>query len=350
MMKSFAFSLLASLSILAAAPPAAAGQGSYHVVWDDFKAGFSANAPGAKWLNFTVGPFVADDGLITTSPHGLFVESSGVNALTGAPAFVKTMGQDTGALSAFEHVKWLVIMNHVSTKGFAGFDAVPGQELTCEARISGRVYGTEHHPFGKAVVDPDADPRLGCVATSAFDPETFLIFNWLVTNEVLYAWYERPTFARGTFGDYAAFSYAVPVLPLEPFEEHDLAIAYDKAGGKVRWLVDGVELFRVDALGTRIDRRFMLLDRGGSDVIASPDQLDCAMGTFDFLDGFGPTDRGLVQVDPDPGTYFNPRLGEPFPVTFIDDESLLSHRLWGQGAAMAVRRFVISSLPVDRHE
>jgi hypothetical protein len=188
------------------------------------------------------------------------------------------------------------------------------------------------------------------VATSAFDPETFLIFNWLITNEMLYAWYERPTFARGAYGDYAAFSYAVPVLARWPSDEHDLAIAYDKAGGKVRWVVDGVEVFRVEALGTRIDRRFMLLDHGGVDVIASPDQLDCAMGTFDFLDGFGPTDRGMVRIDPDPGTYFDPLLGEPLPVTFIDDESLPGDRLFGQGATMAVRHFVVSSRPIDLHE
>src|SRR5262249_35234395 len=140
---------------------------------------------------------------------------------------------------------------------------------------------------------------------------TFLVFNFLVTNELVYAFYERPTFARGAFGDYAAFTFAVPVLARRPSDEHELKIAYDKAGGKVRWFVDHEEVFRVEALGTRIDRRYMLLDRGGADVIASPDQLDCAMGMFDFLDGFGPTDRGLVQIDPDPGSYFDPHLGEP---------------------------------------
>jgi hypothetical protein len=350
MKSSSAFSFVASLSILAAAPAAAAAQHGYRVVWDDFHDGWSANAPGAKWLDFTAGTFLADDGVVTTSERGLRVESSGVNAFTGAPAFVKTMGQDTGALSAFDHVKWLVIMNHLSSKGFVGFDAAPGQELACEARIAGRVYGTEHHPFGSAVVHPEADPRLGAVATSAFDPETFLIFNFLLTNEVVYAFYERPTFARGVFGDYAAFTYAVPVFARRPSDEHDLKIAYDKAGGTVRWLVDGDEVFRVDTLGTRIDRRYMLLDRGGADVIASPDQLDCAMGTFDFLDGYGPTRRGLVQIDPDPGTYFNPRLGEPAPLTFIDDESTPADRLFGQGASMEVRRYVVSSRPVEACE
>ncbi|MFT3776177.1 MAG: DUF6081 family protein [Minicystis sp.] len=154
-------------------------------------------------------------------------------------------------------------MNNQSSKGVVGFDAVPGQELACEARVSGQVFGTHGHPFGhQAVWDPDADPRLGAVATSAFDPETFMIFNFLLTNEVIYAFYEHPPFARDVYGNYAAFTYAIPVAMRCPYQEHDLKIAYDKAAGRVRWLVDGVEVYRVEAIGARIDRHFMLLESG----------------------------------------------------------------------------------------
>lgn len=343
-MKSFAFSMASLLVVLGAAAPAEA-RNTYHVVWDDFKKGWSADAPDARWFHFSVGPFIADDGIESTSCHGLSVVPRGVNPITGAPAFVKTMGQETGFLSAFDHVKWLVVMNHFSSKGFLGFDAEPGRELACEARVSGQIFGTKTHPFGAAVTDPDDDPRLGSVATSAFDPETFMIFNFLLTNKRIYAFYEHPSFARDVYGDYAAFTYAVPVAARSPHDRHDLKIAYDKARGTVRWIVDHVEVFRVDAIGARIDRQHMLLDRGGDDMIFSPDQLDCAMGTFTFLDGYGPTHRGLVQIDPDPGTYFNPRLGEPSGVTFIDDDSALQSRMFGAGAAMQVSRYVVSSLP-----
>lgn len=350
-MKSFAFSIAGLLVALGAAPVAMArparpveAQRAYHVVWDDFKGGWSANAPDARWFDFTVGPFIADDGVVSTSSHGLSVVASGVNPVTGEPAFAKTMGQDTGFLSTFDHVKWLVVMNHVSSKGFLGFDAEPGRELTCEARVSGQIFGAHAHPFGAAVTDPDADPRLGAVATSAFDPETFMIFNFLLTNERIYAFYEHPSFARGVYGDYAAFTYAVPVLSRSPYSFHDLKIAYDKARGTVRWIVDQKEVFRVDAIGARIDRQHMLLDRGGDDMIFSPDQLDCAMGTFTFLDGHGPTGRGLVQIDADAGTYFNPRFGTS-GVTFLDERSAPESRLFGQGAAMQVSRYVVSSLP-----
>src|SRR5262249_4505002 len=128
-----------------------------------------------------------------------------------------------------------------------------GHELACEARISGQIFGTHDHPFcdGAArapcvVEDPDSDPRLGTVATSAFDQETFMIFNFLVTNKRVFAFYEHPTFARPTYGNYAAFQYAIPVLERSsPYDRHDLKIAYDKDRGTVRWIVDQVEVYRV---------------------------------------------------------------------------------------------------------
>ncbi len=349
-MKSIALACAAALISLAAAAPAAAqGSKGYRVMWDDFQDGWSADTPDARWLTFSQGSYVASDGVPSTSFLGLDVRSSGVNAKTGEPAFSLTLGQDAGALSAFDHAKWLVIMNHFSSAGYVGFDAVPGQELSCEADVSGQVFGGRGQPFGGAVSDPDGDPRLGAVATSAFDPETFVICNFLVTNQMIYAFYERPVFLRSTLGNYASFSFAVPVLARTPLDHHRLQIAYDRAAGVARFRVDGVEVFHVGAIGSRIDRRYMLIDHGGDDVVVSPAQLDCGMAMFDFLDGYGPSSRGLVQIDPTNASYFDPRLGAPRRMTFVDPGSDLDSRLFGQGAAMQVRDFVVASQPTCGH-
>jgi hypothetical protein len=343
---------MAGALVVLCAEATAEAQNAYHVVWDDFRHEQRADALDAdRWFNFAVGSFVGDDGVVSTSSHGLSVVASGLDLSTGDPAFAKSMGQDTGFLSAFDHVKWLVVMNHFTSHGVLGFEAEPGHELACEARVSGQIFGTHGHPFGAAVADPDADPRLGAVATSAFDIETFMIFNFLVTNTRIYAFYEHPTFARGSaYGNYAGFTYAVPVLARSPYDRHDLKIAYDKSRGTVRWLVNGVEVFRVTEIGKRIDRQYMLLDRGGDDETFSPNQLDCAMGTFTFLDGYGvgadQTGRGLVQIDADVGTYFDARSGAPVgPAYFLDARSALESRLFGEGAAMQVSHYVVSSLP-----
>src|SRR5262249_8017572 len=56
-------SVFALVVSMAASSPAAAEKGGDHrVVWDDFKDGFSVDAPDARWLHFAVGSaFVADD-------------------------------------------------------------------------------------------------------------------------------------------------------------------------------------------------------------------------------------------------------------------------------------------------
>jgi hypothetical protein len=345
-MKSIALPCATVLSCLLAASPAAAQEDqSYHLVWDDFQSGWSADAPGARWLTFSDGSYVADDGIVTTSDRGLEVRPRGVNALTGEPAFSLTLGHDAGALAPFDHAKWIVIMNHFSSRGFVGFDAVPGQELSCEADVSGQVFGGAGQPFGDAVQNTWGDPRLGNAAISAFDPESFIIFNFIVTNDMLYAWYERPVFLRGTLGNYASFAFAVPVMPRSPRDRHRLAIAYDRAAGVARWRVDGEEVYSVGTIGARIDRRYMMIDHGGGDTIVEPAQLDCGMALFDFLDGYGPAGMGLVQIDPSSGDYFDPLEGAPAGMTFVDPDSAPGERLFGQGAVMQVRRFVVESRP-----
>lgn len=335
-------SILASLTLVT---PASAGDDPYRRVWDDFTVPWKDNT--AWSLLQPADTYTADDGCADPSMGRLVIHSCGVNHRTGEPAFRNTLSQSTGWLAAFDHAKWIAVMNNLSSNGLPGFDAVEGQELACEATVSGEVYGIHHHPFHDAVIDPDDDPRLGNAAISAFDPDSFVIFNFLLTNHLVYAFYERPAFARPPGGNDAAFQFAVPVLRRHPWERHHLKIAYDRAAGVVRWVVNGAEVFRVDAIGSRIDRRSMLIDHGGDDVILVPEQLDCGMAMFDFLDGYGPGHQGLVQIEADNGDYFNPRLGPPRGLSFVDPASRPDNRLFGQGVAMTVGPYVVSSLPVE---
>jgi hypothetical protein len=348
-MKSFVLATALALASASASAPARAQAGpGFRLVWDDFHTPWAEDT---RWLFFSPGPtYTPDDAIVINTPFGIFARSKGTNETTGLPAFVNTLGHDAGPIAAFDHAKFLVVMNHFNDRGFLGFDAEPGQEISCAATVSGQVYGLDDQPFGDAVEDPGADPRLGAAAISAFDAETFVIFNFLVTNEAIYAFYERPAFARPPGDDFAAFSFAIPVLPRLPWERHRLRIAYDRSRGLVRWLVDGVEVYRLDTIGARIDRRFMLIDHGGTDEIVTPAQIDCGMALFDFLDGVGPTGRGLVQIDAESTSYFFPPVGEPFRMEFVDPDSLLEDRLFGQGASMEVGPFVVESVPVCDHE
>jgi hypothetical protein len=320
---------------------------SFHLVWDDFQQGFSVGSPSAKWFYFSAGPYLGDDGIATTSASGLRVVASGTNPRTGQPAFGRTLGQESvnGGLPGFlDHVKWLVYMNHLSSRGHPGFDAVPGQTLACETWMSGRTFGTVAHPFGAVIQDPNDDLRLACCAMNTIDFETGLVFNFFLTNARIYVLYERLPFARDTSGNYAAFTFMIPVAERLPDAVHHLKVAYNKAAGTVRWFVDQVEVYRVDKIGFLAERQYLTLDHGGVEVGVSPNQLACGMGMFTLLDGCRPSNLGLVRLS-SLSEYWNPDVGAPVGVTFLDNHSLQSNRLFGQGAQLGIQKYLVSSLP-----
>lgn len=344
--------LVASVSSPVATDVQAAPRpGTDGIVWaDDFRNGFVTDGPDARWTMLAVGPYVADDGAVRTSRRGLDVVSSGTNPATGQPAFVRTLAQDDdnpyGLPGFLDHLKWFAKARHTASTGLEGFDAVPGMVLSCETWMSGRTYGTAGHPFGGAVTDPDTDLRLASAIVSVGDPETSTIFDFWVTNHEIYAYYERLPDQRGTLGNYAAFSYVVARTPGQP---NHLKLAYDRTAGMVRWLVDGSEVLRVDHLGYRLaSRKYLALDHGGTEQSVAPRQLRCSMGLLSLLDAELPGRSALVRLSSMPSLYFDPPVGEPAPQTFVDDQSPVSSRLFGQGAGLSMSGFVVSSVPA-RH-
>jgi hypothetical protein len=337
-----------ALSAVVAIPTAeaqAANPSKYKIVWDDFKDGFDASGgPDARWFYFAAPPFVGDDGIETTSNKGLKVVPTGTNPHTGKPAFVSTVAQEEengGLPGGLDHVKWLVYMNHTASSGYPGFDAQDNRDLSCEAWVKGRTYGTQQNPFG--VCDPTDDPRLAAVGMNTIDFESFMVFDFFITNETVYALYERLPFGRPALGNYAAFTFMIPVAPAHPDHENHLRVTYNKSEGTVRWFVDDDEVFSVDQIGYHIDRDYMTIDHGGVEELVVPNQIDCGMGLFTLLDGHLPSEEGLVRLSSAPDFYFHPEVGEPTPQTFIDDESLEESRIWGQGAKIEVKKYVVSS-------
>lgn len=324
----------------------ALGQAPFKTTWDDFKGPFTVNAPDAKWFYLQFGSYVGDDGIVTTGPQGLRVVPKGVNPTTGEPAYTKTIDQDSkngGLPGGLDHVKWLVYMNHLASSGYPGHDAVKGQRLACETWIGGRTFGTENHPFGNLVDNPNDDLRLASFAMNSADFESFMVFDFFITNETIYAFYERLPFGQGgPLGYYASFSHQIPVAARNPNQQHHLKIEYDREEGKVRWYVDDVEVFQVDKIGHRLDRQYLTLDHGGQEEIVDMKQLLCGMGTFSLLDAYRPTNVGLVKLGDVTG-YYDPDQGEPVQQAFFDTESEIQNRLFGQGAELTMRKYVVSS-------
>ncbi|MEU7587818.1 DUF6081 family protein [Micromonospora sp. NPDC049230] len=318
-------------------------------VWDDFNDGFKTEGADARWAYYRLGDYVGDDAEVSTSAEGLRAVSPGRHPSTGEPAFTRTLPQEGGPEAvpgALDHVKWLAYPNHLASSGHLGFDADPGAVLSFETWLSGRTYGTAGHPFGAAVADPDDDLRLASVAMPVLDTETAMVFDFFLTNKRVYVFYERLPHARHELGDYAAFLYTVPVASRQPDDEHHLVISYDRAAGTVRWQLDGSEVFAVDRLGYHLpSREHLMLDHGGKETRTEPRQLAGGLGLFTILDGAlpGHDAAGLVRLTPAAGHYLDPVGGGA--QRFTDEQSRPESRLFGQGAEMRARRYLVSQTP-----
>ncbi len=322
-------------------------------VWDDFSNGFNvqgadgSGADNAKWTYFGAGPFVGNAGVESVS--------DGVLNVITEPTMTLTMAQEgsdentAGMPGGFDHVKWLTYTNSVSSSGLPGFDAKDGEVLFCEGVLASRSFGTENHPFGDAVINHNDDLRLAAAALNTIDLESWMVFDFFITNETIYAFYERLPYGRDKLGNYAAFTFMVPVAERTPEDKHRLRISYDRAAGTVNWFVEGEEVFKVDRVGFLLDREHMAIDHGG-DEPSEPivmNQFNCGMGIFTLLDASLPSGKPLVRISNAPDFYFDPAKGQPHAATFVDEESAAGSRLFGQGVELKVYEYSAGATPAQ---
>ncbi|WP_405915130.1 DUF6081 family protein [Streptomyces sp. NBC_00728] len=311
---------------------------------ETFENGFTTTGADAAWHTQDVAGVAGGDGVAHASALGLAVVPTGVNPRTGAPAFVSTTGQQAdGGEGTRDHVKWTAMPNRTAGTGLPGFDIPATGALQCTTTLAVSTYGTEDHPFGAAVTDAQADPRLACGSMITADLESASIFGFFVTNTQVYANYERLRIPGTT---YAAYTYAVPVAERAPGDVDMLRITVNRARATVTWEVNGREVLSVDRIGHPVlDRAHLLLDHAGEPEDVSPRQLITGIGMFTLLDGaLDAEGTGLVRIDSAPAHYVNPRSGEPWPQKFLDEQSISANRLWGQGVALNVRDVSVAAV------
>jgi hypothetical protein len=272
------------------------------------------------WKLSSEGPFTATDGVVVTSSSGLRIASAGTNPVTNEPAFT-----DRGVIAdQNDHVKWMAVTQQVSSGSYGGFDALPGQVLSCTMWARGRTFGTDAHPFGAAVSDPQSDLRLAAFAMSSSDDETGMVFDVWITNTRIYPFYERLNLPGAS---YQGFSSCFPGIARSPDREETVSIVYDPSAGVVSWLINGTVAATVERIGLPSPEATLLIDHGGTPESAAPRQLNYRMTLFTLMDGgLPPTGAGLVD------------LGSPyvFPAAFVGGSTV-----FGQGAEVHVRRFEV---------
>ncbi|MFD7817147.1 DUF6081 family protein [Streptomyces sp. NPDC059785] len=216
---------------------------------DDFTAGWNAPGSPARWEPRPLSWLPEGDGTVTATPEGLSVVPTGKNPATGLPAFTRPPAGHEGP----GHLRWAAFAVPGSGSGSGdsrkGFPLPETGVLRAEAALSAELYGTDQHPYGDGLDDPDTSLKCGMAAMICVDMESGMVFDFALTNGCVWALYERlprPGAHHGTF------SYAVPVAGRSPENRHELAIEVAAGAGRARWLLDGAEVFAVPDVGLRL--------------------------------------------------------------------------------------------------
>ncbi|MET9617003.1 DUF6081 family protein [Kitasatospora indigofera] len=250
--------------------PAGAAGTERLIFEDDFTAGLDHEGPQARWQLRPGAGRPEGDGVVSSSPAGLVVTPTSTEPTTGLPAFALDGGPG--------HLRWVSFANRTSLGGTLGFDVPEKGRLTAELQLSAELFNTALHPYGDEVQDPDATLRCGMGAMVCVDLESGIVFDFALTNKVVWALYERLPRPGATHG---VFSYAVPVAERTPGQQHRFAISVDAGAGRTTWSVDGTEAFTVDRIGRRLaDDTYLARSTEGPDEDVEPRQFSFGFGMF----------------------------------------------------------------------
>lgn len=181
-------------------------------VYDDFA---EPAWPSPRWLKFRSSQYeLWDPAAVVTNPGG-----RDGTLVIDLPRFTT---------SHPNHVKALML----STRAF---DIRQASGFTVRVQMQTRIFGTEPNPFGL----PAGDVRLAAGALVVIDPDTGMVFDFFVSNDRIQPLYERLPVARGSMGDYPAFTILGDIAPTQPGAWHTYEIRYRRDADRVEWWLDG---------------------------------------------------------------------------------------------------------------
>lgn len=276
------------------------GTGALTLFYDDFSSGFIPETAGSPYTYFSApagGLFAANDaaGGVTAGYQSLTINSTPFR-------YTDPTGLD--------HVKYLVFQRRPYNAPKKGaeiiYEGVISVQQTGLSVIPQVLQSTSGGITG--VNNVNSDIRLASAAINCLDPETLMVFDFLVSNEDIYAFYERLPFNRTEWGgsgpNYIGFSHAIPVAKRDSADPGNdfvkLAIAYNYKGNYIRWIINDVEVFKVNRIGYPLERKYRILEHNNVGQISSParlirpTQLQYGFGTLSLMDMYNPQNPGQV--------------------------------------------------------
>lgn len=231
----------------------------------------------------TVGDFRADDGELCHEEDGSIVIDS--------KPF--TTWTEPNPNSYLDHFKYVLLSQK-------DYEVPLGGSLEVEFKAKAKVCGLENAPFPPQIV-VDNDYRLGNGDLCVVDFENGLIFGFLLTNDRIYARYQRFAFPESaTAPNTALFTYVVPVGERTEDKVSRMKVLLDGDQRQVTYFVDGVDVFHISRPAVRLnDKRLEVSDFGGlNDDVQFPSAVKIIIGTSTLLDYY-PAPKNVECSRPD---------------------------------------------------
>ncbi|KAG2440279.1 hypothetical protein HXX76_004391 [Chlamydomonas incerta] len=242
------------------------------------------------------------------------------------------------APSTLDHVKHLQFRQATPTRD--------GAKTVLSIRMKSQTFLPAKLPY--TVAQPEDDIRLGACASNFIDFTQMLVADMFLSNEGVWALYERLPFVRTADHVYAAFTFVKRVADRKPGDENLLQIKYDRTANTLEWWVDGALKLKVDRIGYKPNAALGMevgLDLGGAEEEIRLDSLQAGFGCYALLDFSDPTGRGregLLNLNPTASgqqrdeVYFFPKTFQVDTRTNASAAADASWRLFGQGTSMTV--------------
>lgn len=235
----------------------------------------------------SAGPITFNDVTgITVTPNGLTVSS--VPYQTTYPAYI-------------DHIKALILVKKTFKAPKKGEIIVSSCVKAAQSFPAGGIPEDlqDTAPSLSGVTNAKADLRLASGSLSMIDNDNFMVYDCAFTDKMIYAYYERAPFGRpeygGALGSYQAFSSAIPIGTRTATDSTKVEIAYNRKKNYVRWILNGVEVYRINRLGYPPQAQYVGLNLGGTPEIVKSKNITVGFGTFSGMDFYNPLNPGAVD-------------------------------------------------------